>query len=415
MPHAADGEAPSVDEERKALSRDALFPGASLRSAGVHSGALLLACVAAPEAVAASAPASLPPAVQSLASAHSDAVEAGAAVAFLQLVHAAFPTAHLMDLSRPLFSAASQPVANRVFAEREFGEAFRRGRAAYAAATLDVGTLLRPPADGVALDFSSGAKYAGRDFDELEADCVVKLPLAGLTEWAQDASAEGGSRLLFVAPTDARQRLPDSAAPATLRADGHCSRFSVENYPSGAAAYVLAEVYAPLGGRAVQQQAQKLLQAERLLQFLVAKEGAAGVRDVVLGFVFMGPHMDAAAAARLHATLAHYSEALPCLWALQGGGATAGAPGAPAVPQLPCRLLACRVAAAMPALTAVQVAALEAHVCELREEQRALREGQREMQEGQREIKNLLAAAVARGSEAEAARATSGALRCALM
>lgn len=230
--------------------------------------------------------------------------------------------------------------------------------------------------DGDVLDFSAGAKYAGRDFGELEADCIVKLPPAGLAEWTQDASAttEGGSRLLFVAPAGARQSLPESAAPAALRSDAGCqgSRFSTEHYPPGAAAYVLAEVYAPLGGRAALQHAQKLLQAERLLQFLVAKEGAAGVRDVVLGFIFMGPHMDASAAARLYATLAHYRAVLPCLWALQGGGATAGAKGALAEPSgalpapPPCRLLACRLASALPALTAMRVERIEEDVREIK-------------------------------------------------
>lgn len=307
--------------------------------------------------------------MQSLASAHSDAVEADAAAAFLQLVHAAFPTAHLMSLPQPLVGSVSQPVANRVFTEAEFGDAFRRGRAAYAEATLAVAERLSPPVHD-ALDFSAAGKYAGRCLAELEADCIVKLPLAGLAEWAQDASAiaEGGTRLLFIAPAGGRQRLPESAAPAALRADDALgSRFSVEHYPPGAAAYVLAEVYAPLGGRAAQQQAQKLLQAERLLQFLVAKECAADVRDVVLGFVFMGPHMDTAAAARLYATLSHYRLALPCLWALQGASPSAAeAQDASAVP-LPCRLLAFRLASAQPALTALRVEALQEDVREIKE------------------------------------------------
>jgi len=260
-------------------------------------------------------------------------------------------------------------VASRLLAEGEFGGAFRRGRAAYVAATLSAGAPLRPPADGDALDFSAGAEYAGRDFGELEADCIVKLPPAGLAEWTQDASAitEGGSRLLFVAPAGARQSLPESAAPAALRSDAGCQG---EHHPPGAAAYVLAEV---LGGRAALQQAQTLLQAERLLQFLVAKEGAAGVRDVVLGFVFMGPHVDASAAARLYATLAHYRAVLPCLWALQGGGAAAGAKGALAEPSgalpapPPCRLLACRLPSALPAaLTAMRVERIEEDVREIK-------------------------------------------------
>ena len=302
---------------------------------------------------------------------------------FLQLVHAAFPTAHLLELSDRLVGQVSQPLANRIFSKADFGETFQRGRAAFITTTLDAGGQMRPPADVDALDFTTRAKYTGRDFDEVEADCVVKLPLAGLSEWAQDASAaaEGGSRLLVVAPAGARQRLPERAAPATLRTDvGQGSRFSAEHYPPDAAAYVLAEVYAPLGGRAAQ--AQKLLQAERLLQFLVAKEGVVNVRDVVLGVVFMGPHMDAAAAARLHATLAHYRNALPCLWALQGGdgapadepsGASAVSSGVPAAPA-PCRLLAFRLAPVKPALVDFRVDLLEKDMKEIRSSQREIKD-----------------------------------------
>ena len=155
---------------------------------------------------------------------------------------------------------------------------------------------------------------------------------------------------------------------AAPRADGvEGSRFSVEHYPAGAAAYVLAEVHAPLGDRAVRQQAQKLLQAERLLQLLIAKEGAADVRDVVLGVVFMGPHMGSAAAAQLYTTLSHYRLALPCLWALQGGDASAAeALGAPPAAPPPCRLLASRLVSASPAITALQVEALREDVREIK-------------------------------------------------
>ena len=351
--------------------------------------------------------AALSPTVQSLVSAHSDAVETAAAAAFLQLVHAAFPSAHLMELRASLVGDKCQPIANRIFFEGDCAAAFRLGRAAFIEKTLAAAKYPDPPEHCDAIEFSSSAKYTGRDYAELEADCIVKLPLFGLTEWAHDASAiaEDGPRLLFVAPAGGRQRLPESAAPAKLSAgDVQTSRFSADHYPTGAAAYVLAEVYAPLGDRAARQQAQKLLQAERLLQFLVAKQGAASVRDVVLGFVFMGPHMDSAAAARLYATLFHYRRVLPCLWALQGGdGGDASAPEAqlsPAAPPLlPCRLLAFRLASAKLAVTALRVDELEENAREVKKELQTVRTQVREelqtmrteVREDMREIKGLLA------------------------
>ena len=51
----AGGKAPSAEDEQKALSGDALFPAASLQSASVGGGALLLARVPAPAAAGAGA------------------------------------------------------------------------------------------------------------------------------------------------------------------------------------------------------------------------------------------------------------------------------------------------------------------------------------------------------------------------
>jgi hypothetical protein len=105
------------------------------------------------------------------------------------------------------------------------------------------------------------------------------------------------------------------------------SSFSAEHYPADAASYVVAEVYSPLGeGDA--RLAQKLLQAERVVRFLAAKEGKESVRDCVLGFVFMGPSIDSSAGAALFNALKHHRARLPCLWALQ---------------ESPFRLLGCQV------------------------------------------------------------------------
>jgi hypothetical protein len=64
---------------------------------------------------------------------------------------------------------------------------------------------------------------------------------------------------------------------------------------------------------------QKLLQAERNVRFLMAKQGVAGddACAAILGCVFLGPAMNGEAAALLYRTLKHYRTVLPCLWALQ--------------------------------------------------------------------------------------------------
>ena len=109
-------------------------------------------------------------------------------------------------------------------------------------------------------------------------------------------------------------------------APGHSLSFSEQHYASGATLYIVGEVYAPLPTSVGYKRtaAKKLAQAERLLQFLRAKEGAADVCDCVLGFVFMGPHMDAAMGATLLSTLEHYRTVLPCVWALQRAGRLLG-------------------------------------------------------------------------------------------
>ena len=143
--------------------------------------------------------------------------------------------------------------------------------------------------------------------------------------------------------------------------------------------YVVAEVCSPLddeAGRLV----QKLLRAERIVRFLAAKEGKAGnVRDCVLGYIFMGPHMDATAGAKLFEALRLYQKRLPCLWELQGE---------------PCRLLGCQVVTEPQAITLHQLEAslqrIKASVQRIEEagrkrDQRDLERDQRERERDERE------------------------------
>ena len=79
--------------------------------------------------------------------------------------------------------------------------------------------------------------------------------------------------------------------------------------------YVVGEMYAPLGEEPEKSSAQKLLQAEKILQFLAAKEKKP-LSECVLGMIFMGSSMNGEMGGRLFSTLSHYSTLLPCLWSL---------------------------------------------------------------------------------------------------
>jgi hypothetical protein len=292
--------------------------------------------------------------------------EADASVAFLQLLHGAFPAAAVMSHSgRLLGTGLARPLSNRFFSKHDEGmsEPFARGRAAFVAATLDAAKPA-PKGEVESPDFSTGRSYTSRTYEKIEVDCVVKLPLAGVSEWARDETVGGAGREpFFIGPTDA-QRLPLRPAarvPASMARAVAGSSFSDEFYPADAAVYVVAEVYAPLSDGAARL-AQKLLQAERVLRFLMAKEGKANVRDCVLGFVFMGPRMDARAGAALYNSLSHYRSILPCLWALRAE---------------PCRLLGFQVDTVPTAVALFQIGAsvnaLKDSVAALRDELRLLR------------------------------------------
>jgi len=280
----------------------------------------------------------------------SAGAEAEASVAFLQLAHDAFPTAALSALGdRLLGSGSRRPLSNRVFSlgDEAFRAAFLKSRADFVRVTLEapMGPVDDLPAapDAVAgqrslVDFSPGAPYTSRNYEKLEVDCIMKVPLHDVCEWTRDdtvdASGEtrvGGAQAPFFIRPTSRQTLPGRPGPrvpASMARAVSGSSFSAEHYPADAAAYIVAEVYAPLGeGDA--RLVQKLLQAERVVRFLAAKEQKESVRDCVLGFIFMGPRVDSSAGAALFNALNLHRAQLPCLWELQ---------------EAPCRLLGCKVA-----------------------------------------------------------------------
>ena len=292
-------------------------------SAAVTSGAWLVAVPTAPGrfgggGTGGGARSSISPrSIKSLESAHSMSRGAEASVAFWTLTHAAFPGATLERVRRRLLDG-ERPISNRPFAARDF-PAFEVGRAAFIAATLEAEKPPAPTKGIQDINFSASGDYTNPSYGEVEVDCLLKLPALVPSDWTRDPAALNPP--IFIAPP-ILQPLPVRPGPSVQVAEESAgsaatrSRFSVDYYPANSALYVVGEVYAPLGGEnPLQRTVQKLLQAERTLQFLCAKEGKP-VGDCVLGVVFMGPHIDQALASQLFKSLSHYSAVLPCLWAL---------------------------------------------------------------------------------------------------
>ena len=250
----------------------------------------------------------------------SQAAETVAGTALLRFTHEAFPLASLSQYSQRLLSSFCG--LSRTFCVTD-DVGFEAGRKAFLEATLLDAGAARPAAragGAPAIDFSPTAAYGSPSFKELEVDCMVKIPVHGNDpQWTRDESSAAPG--LFFLAKALEQALPPRAAPTPtstlLRPPRREStRFSDEFYPPSASAYVLAEVYAPLHGKGGFTRAQKLLQAERTLQFLKANQDADSVRECVLGFVFIGPDMTPAAGEELFLTLQHYHAKLPCLWEL---------------------------------------------------------------------------------------------------
>ena len=256
-----------------------------------------------------------PRSFKSLESAHSRSREAGASAAFWTLTHAAFPGAALENVLGRLLDER-RLISNRNFTAGDFPAAFEAGRVAFAAATLNAEKPPAPTHGIQSIDFSGD--YTKAAYGQVEADCLLKLPALAPCDWTRDPAATNPP--FFINPPSL-QPLPVRPEPFLQREGepagaGTRSRFSMDCYPANSAMYVVGEVYAPLGSEEpLQRTVQQLLQAERTLQFLSAKEGKP-VGSCVLGMVFMGPHINAALASQLFRSLKYYKDLLPCLWSL---------------------------------------------------------------------------------------------------
>ena len=247
---------------------------------------------------------------------------AGAGCALLRLTHRAFPLASLWDCrERLLGSGEGRPRINgRTFSLRDAAGA--RALAAFQ------GALLAPPLPaqdspvpaGVAR-IDLGGAYTSAQATEVEIGCLLMLPHPQAPAW--DLALEGGpsAAILIDAPELRAAGEQPLAQPLPPPPRPRRGAFSSEHYPLESNMYVLGEVHSPRNrADGLARSAQKLLQLERALRLLCAREGGLPVAQCVLGVVLIGPHVTPALCAALARTLGHYRQRLPCLWDLQQRG-----------------------------------------------------------------------------------------------
>jgi hypothetical protein len=270
----------------------------------------------------------------------SSSSETESLISFIRLIHSSFPAAALLDdaarhvkgvkgkgglRGRVITCPADPPAGGELTpGDAAIHDAFKATRIKVA----EMKTIFERPDSArgaAAFDFAADNKYLNTSFGAVEFDCLVKVP-AGLGEWTQDSEAERNETVFVLTPDGTEDLPPRPAAPppelpavATAAADVSCrdTAYSRDNYPAGAAQYVIGEVYTPATASKFKDgMRKKLVQMERNIGLLMAKEGKFDVRDVVLGAMFMGPFMCRSVAQMLGRTIHAYRDALPYLAAL---------------------------------------------------------------------------------------------------
>lgn len=91
--------------------------------------------------------------------------------------------------------------------------------------------------------------------------------------------------------------------------------------PQYASHYVVVEVYSPMhnGEKGL---FDKIIQMERILQILKAKEEKKEIRDCVLGVIFMATNISPSVGRSMYKTIQFYQSYLPSLWSLLGNDTT---------------------------------------------------------------------------------------------
>jgi hypothetical protein len=295
--------------------------------------------------------------------------------AFLQTVHQAFPAA-VIDFQGPMTKLDGPIRLCTTFKNpsRKNRAAFRQGRQAFVKSTQSGPTLTASANVNERIQFEDTEdqreECTARVYDNVEIDALVKIPYHG-EPWTVEP---GNSTVGFIA-NQKHQVVPErgtptrsvkedgfphttatvaglpaahaavavdedsvtaalayaaaavpTSVPATVRAvttDAHsCSKSGAsvrcdsdsstcteKHYPIGATHYVFGEIYF---GLTDEHKVQKLLQVERMLQFLLTKEGRSSILDCVAGVLFIGT-FNAKGRAAMHRSLEHYRSALPLL------------------------------------------------------------------------------------------------------
>jgi hypothetical protein len=239
----------------------------------------------------------------------------------LRLVHQAFPLAALWDYRHVLLGSGDSkpPINGRTFYDRP-NTTFSSGLKAFMSATVEPEPEEVVGYSGEKLVFRPGqtgklSAFVSPSAREVEVDCLLMLPPPADTYWdLQNIGQPGRDMPFFICHNQGCVRaLPPSQHPPAERSD-----FSQEHYPPNSTMYVVGEVYHPITKSAgISQSVQKLVQIERILQILRAREGSVPVESCVLGVVFMGPHMCAEVGEAMSKALEAYRSRLPCLWRLQ--------------------------------------------------------------------------------------------------
>ena len=312
--------------------------------------------------------------VSSLSERQSKQTESSASIALLRFVRSSFPTLPLETMFDMLLGG---PQGKPTFSHRTFtlngtyGPAFEAGRREFIANTLDTlkpfnSTPLNHPQIRVVADEIGGdpPKYTSKSYASVEIDSLLKVPTPADTQW--DLGCDGSSGFFTIrsssplspsrassTPTPVSQELwgPGSSntpppspldpgfqsmsnsSPTTPSAfkrvgdgsggGGGCQSsskrpspsYSDNHYPEGSNMYIVGETQLSLGSREGNEQylVQKLLQAERNVCFLTAKEGK-GVEECILGVIFFSSKMTKTFSAKLAMALKYYKDSLPCLW-----------------------------------------------------------------------------------------------------
>jgi hypothetical protein len=201
----------------------------------------------------------------------------------------------------------------------QYASAFKAGKAAFVASTLD--TLPQPTAQPLShpqltvKGAEVGARcprYMSRAYTTVEVDCLLKVPapadpLWDLTRYSSSLfticpSSPVSSLSALPLPTPPAQPSPESSSPPLL--------------------YILGGAVHMVQGSAAgseQMLVQKLLQAERNVRFLMAKEGK-DLKDCILGVIFFSSLLSDRNRKKLRSALKYYSDYLPCMWELSRMG-----------------------------------------------------------------------------------------------